>query len=113
MSTSEVGAIVGSSRPAGLTSQPGVSHRFQSSLEVGFQERKAMSSKRVAAILGLICLLLAPVVIQAHHSFAAEFDSTKPVKMTGSVGKVEWTNPHAFIFIKVTELCDGPPPPAA
>jgi hypothetical protein len=37
----------------------------------------------------------------AHHSFAAEFDITKPVTLTGKVTKIEWTNPHAFLFIDV------------
>lgn len=39
----------------------------------------------------------------AHHSFAAEFDITKPVTLTGKVTKIEWTNPHAFIFIDVQD----------
>ena len=37
----------------------------------------------------------------AHHSFAAEFDDTKPVKLTGTVTKVEWTNPHIWFFMDV------------
>jgi hypothetical protein len=39
----------------------------------------------------------------AHHSFAAEFDETKPVKVTGTVTKLEWTNPHIWFFIDVKE----------
>jgi hypothetical protein len=37
----------------------------------------------------------------AHHSFTAEFDISRPLKLTGSVTKIEWTNPHAWIFIDV------------
>ena len=37
----------------------------------------------------------------AHHSFAAEFDESKGVKMTGTVTKVEWTNPHIWFFMDV------------
>lgn len=39
----------------------------------------------------------------AHHSFAAQYDSKKPVTMTGVVTKVEWTNPHVYIFIDVAD----------
>jgi hypothetical protein len=39
----------------------------------------------------------------AHHSFSAEFDAQKPFKMTGTVTKVEWQNPHTYFFIDVTD----------
>ena len=37
----------------------------------------------------------------AHHAFSAEFDQSKPVKVAGAITKLEWTNPHAWIFIDV------------
>jgi hypothetical protein len=46
-------------------------------------------------------LLLAPVSAWAHHAFAAEFDATKPVKLSGTVAKVEFINPHSWIHIDV------------
>ena len=39
----------------------------------------------------------------AHHSFAAQYDSKKPINLTGVVTKVEWTNPHVYIYVDVTD----------
>ena len=39
----------------------------------------------------------------AHHSFAAEYDATKPIKLTGKVTKLEWENPHTYFYIDVKD----------
>src|ERR1700683_3837731 len=53
-------------------------------------------------VLPLLLTALATVpAAQAHHSFAAEFDTAKPVKMTGVVTKVEWQNPHIWFYVDV------------
>ena len=59
-----------------------------------------MRTKVVALIAGL-GLSLAAVPVAAHHAFAAEFDANKPVKFRGTVTKVEWVNPHAWVHIDV------------
>ncbi len=59
-----------------------------------------MRTKLSVMIAGL-GLLMAAVPALAHHSFAAEFDAKKPVKLSGTVTKMEWINPHAWIYIDV------------
>jgi hypothetical protein len=56
---------------------------------------------KLCIIVAAAFLLLAATPAAAHHAFAAEFDSDKPVKVKGSVTKVEWVNPHAWIYVDV------------
>jgi len=58
----------------------------------------------VAACVGLV---VAAVPLVAHHSEAAEFDATKPVRVTGVVKKVEWTNPHIWFYVEGTDEVSG------
>ena len=46
-------------------------------------------------------VLAAALPVYAHHSFPAQYDIAKPITLTGKVTKVEWTNPHIFIYIDV------------
>jgi hypothetical protein len=57
-------------------------------------------TKLVVALAG-VTLFLATAPAWAHHSFAAEFDPAKPIKLQGTVTEMEWINPHSWIHIDV------------
>jgi hypothetical protein len=59
--------------------------------------------KLVASVLVGVAWLLAAVPAASHHAFAAEFVINRPVKLTGTVTKIEWTNPHAWLFIDTND----------
>jgi hypothetical protein len=56
----------------------------------------------IALVSGLFIVTTSSLAL-AHHSFAIEYDATKPIEGTGTIQKVEWTNPHMRIYIDVTE----------
>jgi uncharacterized protein DUF6152 len=68
-----------------------------------------MSRNLRAAVLfasvGLVMAAVAPLL--AHHSEAAEYDATKPVRVTGVVKKVEWTNPHIWFYVEGKDEVSG------
>jgi hypothetical protein len=59
-----------------------------------------MTLKTCCVTAAIVVGMAAPAVV-AHHSFSAEFDITKTVKVTGKVSSVRWSNPHAWIYIDV------------
>lgn len=59
--------------------------------------------KRASVSCAAACALLAALPAAAHHSFATEYDRTKPVSVTGTVSKVEWRNPHIWFYVDVKD----------
>jgi hypothetical protein len=60
-----------------------------------------MIRSRFSAWIVLLGVLTAGALVSAHHSETAEYDSTRPVKVTGVLAKVEWSNPHVWFFVDV------------
>jgi hypothetical protein len=58
---------------------------------------------RKASVVFAAVLMSATVQLSAHHSVSAEFDTTKPVTFTGTISRVEWTNPHIYTHVQVKE----------
>jgi len=65
-----------------------------------FQRTSAM---RTTLAAGIVCagLLRAAAPVVAHHAFSAEFDEKRPIRLEGTVTRMEWINPHAWIYLDV------------
>src|SRR6185437_740607 len=60
---------------------------------------------RIPSLAASVVLLaiLSPAALTAHHSFGAEYDDKQPITITGVVTRIEWTNPHSYIFLDVKD----------
>lgn len=58
---------------------------------------------RKLALVASVGLIFGTALLSAHHSFEAEYDFNKPLKLMGTVTKVEWMNPHARFYVDVTD----------
>jgi hypothetical protein len=61
-----------------------------------------IAMRKVLSVVAGVLATAAALPALAHHSFAAEFDASKPVKLEGVVTKMEWINPHSWIHLDVT-----------
>lgn len=61
----------------------------------------------IAALLMTIAILFCGLSVAAHHSFAAQYDSNKPITLKGDITRIEWANPHIYFYIDVAESGGG------
>jgi hypothetical protein len=79
-----------------------------------------MKTTRFMMVAGLVVAVVVTIAqpVSTHHSFAAEFDANKPVSLKGAVTKLEWANPHIWVYLDVKDekgvavawQCEGGPP---
>src|ERR1700733_2336389 len=78
----------------------GIQAACDSHPDLGCHRNKAISWRTRLAIAATLFLIVAPAL--AHHSFSADFDAKRPVRLEGVVVTVEWSNPHAAIYVNVS-----------
>ena len=74
----------------------------------------------VAVLLAGLVIVIAAMPVRAHHAFSAEFDAKRPLKLQGTIAKMEWINPHTWIHLDVKRpngkverwMIEGGPPNA-
>ena len=64
-------------------------------------EEETQMRRKIAIVLAGVVLALATVPVVAHHAFSAEFDANRPMHLEGTVVKMEWINPHAWVHLEV------------
>lgn len=64
---------------------------------------RGMQGIRTLALAGVVAAAGLTTATRAHHSFSAEFDIDSPVKLTGTVTEMKWSNPHTWIYIDVVD----------
>ena len=82
-------------------------------------KRRQLMGIKLQALL-VLALSAGVLPMEAHHSFSAEYDASKAVRITGLISKVEWTNPHSYLYLDVkddhgnfvTWTCEGGAPNA-
>ena len=62
-----------------------------------------MTKKSLLCVIAGIGILLAALPTLGHHSFAAQYDRSKPITLKGTVSKVEWMNPHIYFYVDVKD----------
>ena len=62
-----------------------------------------MKLRLAILVAGVTLAAGAGLPLLAHHSFAAQYDASKAIRLTGFLAKIEWTNPHSYIYIDVKE----------
>jgi hypothetical protein len=65
--------------------------------------RRSLLGRQIPLVLlASLAGIIAVPSVRAHHSFAAQYDINKPVRLVGQLTKIEWTNPHSYFYLNVT-----------